>query len=158
MTNRKPWRLSRVALCLVIAALANASCKQWTQRGARGIGLLRKARPDETDFSSYRPQNPFSQLAPGMMTRTLYKTAGGGGLQVEVRDLLVGPQQHTGVVTLPGSAVCEIRFGRGVLTAGGKGREFDVGTTFVLADSESFTIENKSDSPVTIRVHLFKGE
>jgi hypothetical protein len=54
--------------------------------------------------------------------------------------------------------VCEIRFGRGVLTAGGKGREFDVGATFVLADSESFTIENKSDSPVTIRVHLFKGE
>lgn len=158
MTNRWPQRLSLIALCFVAATLVNAGCKAWTQRGAKGVGLLQKPRPNEMKFSSYRPQNPFSQLAAGIMTRTLYQTADTGGLHVEIRDLLVGPEQHTAVVTLPGSAVWEVRSGSGVLTAGGKEREFSVGETFALAEGESFSIENKSDSPVTIRVQLFRAE
>jgi hypothetical protein len=150
--------VSRIALCFGTGILWSSGCKQWTQRGAKGIGLLQKAAPDEKNFSTYQPQNPYSQLGSGIMTRTLYETAAMNGLRVEVRDLLVGPQQRTGRVTLPGSAVCEVRSGSGVLTAGGKGREFQVGAAFLLSDSESFAIENTSEIPVTLRAYLFRAE
>jgi hypothetical protein len=158
MNNRKLRMVSRIALCVGIGSLWSSGCKQWTQRGAKGIGLLQKAAPDEKNFSTYQPQNPYSQLASGIMTRTLYETAARNGLRIEVRDLLVGPKQRTGRVALSGSAVCEVRSGSGVLTVSGKGREFQLGATFALSDSEAFAIENKSEIPVTMRVYLFRAE
>ncbi len=48
-------------------------------------------------------QNTYTQLDCGILTRTLYDTPSGDGYGVEIRDLLVGPGQHSeGVVALSG--------------------------------------------------------
>ena len=133
-------------------------CKSWSQRGAKGTGLLPKASPNETRFSSYQPKNPYTALASGIATRTLFEAASGKGYQVEVRDLLVGPERHTESVSLPGAAVFEVRSGSGVMKVGGNERELKLGSTFALSEGQAFTIENKSDSPLAMRVHLFRAE
>lgn len=138
--------------------LSITSCKNWTQRGAKGIGLLPKASPGETKFSSYRPKNPYEKLAPGIATRTLFEASSGKGYRVEVRDLLVGPGKRTEAVSLPGAAVFEVRSGSGVMTVGGQPRELSLGSTFALSEGETFSIENKSTDAIAMRVHVFHAE
>lgn len=151
-------RNRQVVLLLLFTSLLTVSCKRWTQRGAKGTGLLPKAPAGETKFSSYRPKNPYTALTAGMMTRTLFSTSSRNGYHVEVRDLIVGPGQHSKSVALPGAAVFEVRSGNGVMTAGESKQELKLGTTFSLAEGERFSIENKSDSPLAMRVYLFQGE
>lgn len=151
---------SHRAVCFLAfySLVAMPACKSWSERGAKGVGLLPKASPGESKFSDYQPRNPYSQLATGILTRTLYEASSGNGYRIEVRDLLVGPQQHSASVKLPGSAVCQVLSGDGVLTSGEKRQDLKLGSTLTIPQGEGFSIENKSDVPVAIRVHLFKPE
>lgn len=148
----------RVLSLFLFCSLPIMGCKSWSQRGAKGIGLLPKASPGETKFSSYQPKNPYATLASGIMTRTLFETSSGQGYHVEARDLLVGPGQHGESVSLPGAAVFEVRSGSGVMTVSGNAQELKLGSTFSLPEGQAFTIENKSDSALAMRVHLFRAE
>ncbi len=136
------------------ARSANQLTRFWTERGPRGVGLLPKAAPGEKNFSQYQPRQPYSQLNPGIMTRTLFEVATSNGYRVEVRDVLVGPRQRTERVSLPGAAVFEIRSGGGILTVNGKRQELSPGSTLSLSEGQAFSIENNSDAPITIRVYL----
>lgn len=147
-----------VSLLVFCSLLAMAGCKSWSERGAKGVELLPKASAGENKFSDYQPRNPYSQLVTGLLTRTLYETSSGNGYRIEVRDLLVAPQQHSASTTLPGSALCQVLSGDGVLTAGEKNRDLKLGSTFTIPEGEAFAIQNKSDSPFVIRVDLFKAE
>ncbi len=138
--------------------LSITGCKNWSQRGAKGIGLLPKASPGETKFSSYRPENPYGKLASGIATRTLFVASSATGYRVEVRDLLVGPGKSTEAVSLPGAAIFEVRSGSGVMTVGGKQRELRLGSTFALSEGESFSIENKGTDAIAMRVHLLGAQ
>ncbi len=120
----------------------------------QGRGLIPAPKPEEVKFSSFQPQNPYLQLAPGLLSRTLFATDEADGMRVEVRDLLVGPNQTSASATLPGSATCEVRSGGGVLSMGDKHQQFHMGETFVIPDAQNFTIANESEIPIGIRVHL----
>ncbi len=148
----------RVRFLFLFCFLPIMGCKSWSQRGAKGVGLLPRASLGETKFSSYQPKNPYAALAAGIMTRTLFETSSRQGYHVEVRDLLVGPGQHSESVSLPGAAVFEVRSGSGVMTVNGKPQELKLGSTFTLPEGQAFTIENKSDSALAMRVHLFRAE
>ena len=139
-------------------AVLMVGCKQWSQRGAKGVGVLPKAAPGEQHFSSYQPKTPYTQLASGLLTRTLYEAPSGEGYRVEVRELLVGPGQHTDRVTLPGAAILEVRSGSGILTVSDKPQELRLGATFSLAEAEAFAIENTAEVPLALRVHLVQAE
>jgi hypothetical protein len=141
-----------------LLVLSTAGCTSWNQRGAQGVGLLPKAAAGEQHFSDYQPATPYMQMGEGILYRTLYSTPGPSGLHVEVRDLLVGPRQHTAKVTLPGAAICELNLGGGVLTVGDQPQELRPGATFSLPEGASFSIENKSDVPISIRAHLLRAE
>jgi len=153
--NNPGWRAIAVLLFCLFSLVA---CDSWSQSGAKGVGLLAQAPPGETKFSSYQPRNPYAQLAPGIATRTLFETSSDRGYRVEVRDLLVGPGKRTENVSLPGAAVFDIRSGIGVITIGGRPQNLTVGSTFTVADRETFTIENTGGDPIAIRVHLFAAE
>ncbi len=148
----------KAVFVVLFCFLSITGCKNWSQRGAKGIGLLPKASPGETKFSSYRPKNPYAKLAPDIATRTLFETTSGSGYRVEVRDLLVGPGKRTETVSLPGAAVFEVRSGSGLMTVGGKPRELSLGSTFALSEGETFSIENKSTDAIAMRVHLFNAQ
>jgi quercetin dioxygenase-like cupin family protein len=145
-------------LVILFSLIAMPGCKSWSERGAKGVGLLPKASASESKFSDYQPRNPYSELATGILTRTLYETSSGNGYRIEVRDLLVAPQQHSASATLPGSAVCQVLSGDGVLTVGDKHHDLKMGSTFTIPEGEAFAIQNKSDFPFVIRVNLFKAE
>jgi len=147
-----------VYFLLFCSLVAVPGCKNWSERGAKGVGLLPKVSAGETKFSNYQPRNPYSELATGVLTRTLYEASSGNGYRIEVRDLLVAPQQHSASATLPGSAVCQVLSGDGVLTAGEKHQDLKIGSTFTIPEGEAFAIQNKSDFPFVIRVNLFKAE
>lgn len=149
---------SRREISLLLSCFFMMGCGSWSQRGAKGLGLLPKASPGDTKYSSQQPKNPYTTLAAGIMTRTLFESSSGRGYRVEVRDLLVGPGQRAENVSLPGAAVFEIRSGNGVLTVAASARELKLGSTFALAEGQSFTVENKSDSALAMRVYLFRAE
>ncbi len=145
-------------MVVLLLLLSLVACESWTQRGAKGVGLLPKASAEETNFSQYQPQKPYAQLAPGVLTRTLFEASSGQGYRVEVRDLLVGPRKHTESASLPGTAVFDIRSGTGLIVIGGKLQDLKPGSTFTVPEGNAFTIENKSDEGIAIRAHLFMSE
>lgn len=100
---------NKVLLLFCCIAIAAASCKRWTERGAKGIGLLPGAPARDASSSLARPANPFTRYAPGLLARPLYRAAPGDGYRLEVWDFLVGPGRSTDSVSLPGAAVFEAR-------------------------------------------------
>jgi hypothetical protein len=147
-----------VLLSLLFLLTLLTGCKTWTERGAKGIGLLPKAAPGEQHFSSYQPTNPYIQLGEGILYRKMFEAPGPTGVRIEVRDLLVGPRKHTAKVNLPGAAICEVRSGSGVLTSGDQPQQLRPGATFSLPDDAMFSIESNSNDPISIRAQLIRAE
>ncbi len=142
----------------LLVVLLQTACGGMYQTGADGTGLLPGPPPGEVKFSKYQPENPYTQLAKGLLTRTVFEAASGAGYRVEVWDLLVGPRQTSSEVTLPGAAVFEVRSGIALITSAGKSLEVRAGSAFSLSEGASFAIENKAESPFSIRVHVFKAD
>src|ERR1700692_982952 len=95
-------------------------------------------------FADYSPDLPYRPLAPGLMARTRYVAETRGPNHVEVWELLAGPGQKSGAVTLPGAAVLEINAGQGVITAAGKPQEVRAGQTISLDEGVEISVENRT--------------
>lgn len=156
LSNNHSARL--VLLPTLLMVMLQTACGGIYRTGADGTGLLPGPLAGEVKFSTYQPENPYTQLAKGLMTRTMHEAASGNGYRVEVRDLLVGPGQRTSNVSLPGPAVFEIRSGNAVITTAGKPQEARMGSAFAISEGASFAIENRAGSPFTIRVHMFMAD
>ncbi|HEV2964658.1 MAG TPA: hypothetical protein VG649_22710 [Candidatus Angelobacter sp.] len=151
--NRGPGS-TLLLFVVLIAATSQTGCKSWSERGAKGVGLLPQASPNETQFSSYQPAHPYQQLTTGLLGRKLHATPPEAGMPIEVNDFLVGPNQKTADYTLPSLAIFEIRTGTGQLKVGGQARKIATGMTFEVAAGQPFTIENESEVPIGIRVEI----
>ncbi len=123
----------------------------------KGVELLPPPPAGEILASPYQPENPYTQLAQGLFTRTMYTEASGTGYRVEVLDLLVGPGQRTSEASLAGAAILEFRSGNGALNAGGKRQEFAARSTFVLSEGQVFVIENNAEIRATIRAYVYSA-
>ena len=143
---------------IACAALTLIGCKSLSERGAKGIGLLPKPADAGQKLSSYQPKNPYTQLAPGLMSRKLYETPGPKRTHLEVNDLLVGPRQHSASVTLDGTAVVEVKSGEGLVRLDGKEQKLQLGTTFTIPQGASFVLENDSEVPLAMQVYLIRAE
>lgn len=142
----------------LLTAMLQLGCQALSGRSADGVGLLPPPPKGQPPLSKYQPDKPYVPLAPGVLTRTVYQTTNGQAHRIEVRDLLVGPGRSSSSVTLPGAAVFEVRSGSGLVTTAGKRQEVATGATFLLSEGEAFTIENKTDLPITMRVHVFVAD
>lgn len=154
-----PWRPAswswRLALSLL---LLMAGCQSWQQRGPKGTALLAKPADNEKKFSSFQPANPLVQTAPGLFSRTVFETPGPPGMQIEVRDLLIGPAQRAENIKLPGTQVAEVRAGGGAVTIDGRRQAIKAGLTFAIPDGKSFTIENTTSEAIQIRVYVIHAQ
>ena len=116
-------------------------------------------RPDRPEnnvkFSSYKPENPYTQFVPGLLSRKVFETPTEDAYQIEVREFFVLPGQRTSEFSLPGSAVFEVLMGSGVLNVSGKSQEAKTGSSFAYPKGAPVTFENKSDIPITLRAYVF---
>jgi hypothetical protein len=95
-------------------------------------------------LSSYTPQQPFREMAPGLLAQTVYATDEAGKYAVEVRDLIVGPGKAARSASFPGAAILEVRSGSGTVTSAGQRRDVRIGSTLSIAEGDALTIENGS--------------
>ena len=104
------------------------------------------AAAQETRETMYR------QYTEGLLARTAYTADAGGGLRVELWDLLVGPGKATRPFKLPGAAVLEIRSGQATVAIGGKEQRVTIGTPLSAdEDSEIVLVNANADIPLSIR-------
>src|ERR1700756_578559 len=67
----------RAAVVVFVVAMLGA-CNHHSAQGAKGIGLLAPAPTSdaELNLSSYQPPSPYTQIAPGLLGRTVYNAEG----------------------------------------------------------------------------------
>jgi mannose-6-phosphate isomerase-like protein (cupin superfamily) len=139
---------------LLALSVCVMGCTRWSERGAKGIGTLPPASPNETRFSPYQPAHPYQQLAKGLLGRRWYSAPPEFGTAAEVHDLLVGPNQRSQNYAFQAAAIFEVKSGSGMLTLVDKRQKFETGSVLSLPPAQPFSIENQSDIPIAIRVEL----
>ena len=149
----------RVAAVLLAAALSVVGCDVVSDMTGddETVPPLPPPDPAQVSYSSYQPQQPYAEFAPGVLTRSRYETDSGNGYRVEIWDMLVGPRQESGLISLPGGAVVTISSGQPAIAIDGKAAVAAAGTALNLSEGQTFTISNASDDPVTLRVYLFSA-
>ena len=148
------------ALC-VLFGLSGCSHNQEPRRGRilieRTLPLPEVASGD-TSFSSYKPANPYEEMGPSILARTIFDTAGPAGYRVEVRDLRVDAKRKAEDIRLPGAGFLEVQGGSGILTMVGKPQELPPGSMFSVPQGQAFTLEATSDQPLTIRARVVRAK
>ncbi len=112
----------------------------------------------DQNFSPYTPAHPFSELMPGVLSRTIFEAAGPSGYRVEVRDLRVTAGRRGEDIKLPGAAFFEVRSGSGAILVGGKRQELQAGSTAAVSEGQAFTLDCAAGQPLTIRAYLVRGQ
>jgi hypothetical protein len=88
------------------------------------------------------PASEFRQLAPGLLSRSVFKSAAGDKLAVEILDLMVGPGQSSEAITLSGAALLDVQGGEATLLVDGKAQRVQAGGVVPLAQSQQLAINN----------------
>ncbi len=134
------------------------------QGPTRGRIPIEKTHPlpevaaSDKNFSGYKPANPYQELGPSALTRTIFTAAGPAGYRVEVRDLRVDAKKRGEDIALPGAAFLEVQAGSAVLVLAGKRQELRPGSTLSMPQGQAFTLETTSDQPLTIRARIVRAE
>jgi len=153
----KPWIRNHVGLLVLALSLSVlfGGCNKWSQRGAKGIGTLPPASPNETKFSSYQPARPYEQLTKGLLGRKVYtRPKEVSDTNVEVEDLLVGPNQRSDNYAFQAAAIFEVKSGTGLLKLGNNSQRIETGSVVSLPPGQQFSVENDSELAIAIRVGL----
>lgn len=161
MNYWKIWKNSYSSLALSTFILLSVGCSGQVERG---VALLPEPKPGQVEFSPYKSQNPLTaegqDLQGGnvLLSRTIYQAKSGVDYRIEVRDLLVGPEKSTSVLSLPGPAVLEVRSGNAVITIGSRTSELRPGRVLELPETVNFSISSGAGQPVTMRAYIFIAE
>jgi hypothetical protein len=121
-------------------------------RTSPGRPLREVTAPAGTQVRESLP-HPFSQISPGVFSRTIYRSAPSAGLAVEVHDFEIAPKR-TGSLSVEGPAVLGVRAGSGSLTVGQQRRDITPGLVLSIPQGASVQVANSADQPVTIRVYV----
>lgn|GEM_PF-4972594 len=129
-------------------------------RGSRGgeTGPLPSPPPpDQMKLSNYEPQKGYTQVSPGLATRTVYtvEPTAKDPYHVDIQDILVAPGREAVSVPLQGAATFEVRGGNGTVTIGDRGQEVGNGSTFSVSEGEQLKIAAK-DAPLTLRAYVVR--
>ena len=130
--------------------------------GRFALAVLLAASPSEAMLAQAgrpAPQPPAAptlvQLAPGVMWSAipLFTTDSIPGQHVEVRDLVLGPNQNAARVPLTGSVVMELRSGIAETTINGQTTRREAGAIWFVPRGASLSIRNV-DEVTVIRATL----
>ena len=127
--------------------------------GASGTGPLPSPPPpDQMKLSNVEPQKGYTQVSPGLATRTVYtvEPTAKDPYHVDVQDFLVAPGRDAVAVPLQGAATLEVRNGNGTVSIGDRGgQEVGNGSTFSVSEGEQLKIVAK-DAPLTLRAYVVR--
>src|SRR5258706_11595748 len=85
---------------LILAAAFTPGCQRGRPPAAGQAEPPKPVAP--VRLSSYVPDKPYQEFAPGLLAQTVYVADAGGPYRVEIWDLLVGPGKKSGAAKLPG--------------------------------------------------------
>ena len=154
-----PQLIGMAACCL---SVATSGCVN--SQPTRGQIPIQKTHPlpeiaaNDQNFSSYKPTNPYQEVAANAMSRTIFDAAGPAGYHVEVRDLRVDAKKTAENISFPGAAFLQVIEGAGAATTGGKRQELNGGGAFSMAQGQTATLQATSDQPLILRVRLVRAE
>lgn len=168
MDSRVAPRSRGNSVVVVIAAILVPAV--WLCCGApSGVGLL-PPPPGEPPEASFKPDKAFVAAranalgaeqagGEGILTRTLLTTPeeATADIAVEIRDLLIPPNQQVAVQAAADSALYEVLTGAGVVTISGKAQEVSSGAMFLVPQGESLTIQSRGADPIVLRAHIIKA-
>jgi len=126
-----------------------AACQR---EAAKGGGPLPPVDSGLTAHDSI--PHPFEEIAPGVFSRVMYRSAASVTPSVEVRDIELAPNKTAGALTFPGAAIIEVRSGKGSVRLASKSQEAQTGGTFGLSQGDSLQIANKDSGTLSLRVYL----
>lgn len=126
--------------------------------GSGGTGPLPPPPAQDIRVSDYQPQKAFTQVSPGLSTRSVFvvEPTEKNPYHVDVQDILVAPGKEAVPVPLQGAGVFEVRTGSGTATIGEKSQELSAGSTFSVAEGETLKIAAKGDGPIALRAYVVK--
>lgn len=144
---------------LSLALLVVAGCSQEKPRvNIEKTHPLPEISASDQNFSSYSPAVAFAEIAPSVLSRTVYQGAGPAGYRLEVRDLRLAPGKKSADLTLLGAGFAQVRSGSGTMTASDKRQDLPSGATWSISQGQHFSLESTSDQPFIIRVQLLVAE
>jgi mannose-6-phosphate isomerase-like protein (cupin superfamily) len=150
-------RLTYITLFAAFSAIAfqAAACRG---SGGGGTGPLPPPPPQEqARLSDYQPEKAFTQISPGVATRTVFvvEPTAKDPYHVEVQDVIVAPGKEASM-PLQGAATFEVRGGGGTVTIGARSQELGTGSTFAVPEGEPLKIAAKGDAPMTLRAYVVR--
>ena len=148
--------LSLVMLALLLVVGLQTACRGG---GASGTGPLPSPPPpDQMKLSNVEPQKGYTQVSPGLATRTVYtvEPTAKDPYHVDVQDFLVAPGRDAVTVPLQGAATFEVREGNGTVAIADRGgQEVGNGSTFSVSEGEQLKVAAK-DAPLTLRAYVVR--
>src|SRR5215472_8823698 len=104
---RRDETLIALAACIVILGLRACSSNQLNRDRIpiQKTHPLPEIAPGNQNFSNYKPAEPYEELGPNAMVRTIFEAAGPGGYRIEVKDLRVDAGKKAENIRFPGAAV-----------------------------------------------------
>ena len=146
--------------CITLFAVILAVAFQAACRGSRGgeTGPLPSPPPPEQmKLSNYEPQKGFTQISPGLATRTVFvvEPTAKDPYHVEVQDVMVASREAVSI-PLQGAATFEVRSGSGTATIGARSQEIGAGSTFSVSEGDPLKIAAKADGPISLRAYVVK--
>jgi mannose-6-phosphate isomerase-like protein (cupin superfamily) len=153
--RRAKTRLTYISLFAAFSAIAFQAAGCRDSRG-RGTGPL-PPPPEQARLSDYQPEKAFSQISPGLATRTVFvvEPTAKDSYHVEVQDVIVAPGKEASI-PLQGAATFEVTDGGGSATIGARSHELGTGSTFAVPEGEPLKIAAKGDAPMTLRAYVVR--
>jgi hypothetical protein len=154
-------RIPKTTLSFFTFALLLVVGLQGACRGSRGGStgpLPPPPPPDQMKRSNFEPQKGYTQVSPGLATRTVYtvEPTAKDPYHVDVQDILVAPGGNAVSVPLQGAATFEVREGNGTVTIADRGgQDVGNGSTFSVSEGEQLKIVAK-DAPLTLRAYVVR--
>ena len=153
--RRAKTRLTYISLFAAFSAIAFQAAGCRDSRG-RGTGPLPPPQ-EQARLSDYQPEKAFSQISPGLATRTVFvvEPTARDSYHVEVQDVIVAPGKEASI-PLQGAATFDVRRGSGSATIGARSHELGTGSTFAVPEGEPLKIAAKGDAPMTLRAYVVR--
>jgi hypothetical protein len=152
-----PTRIPCLLFLLGPVVLAGCSGRESKVQIEKTRPLPEVAASDQ-NFSSYKEAHPFTEMAPTLLSRTIFQGGGPNGYRIEIRELRLDGQKTAENLTLPGATFAQVRYGSGVITLGDQRQELALGTTIPISQGQRFSLQSNSAQPLVLRVHLVSAE
>ena len=89
--------------------------------------------------------------------RTVFKGPGPGNLEIEIRELIVGPRTMVRVDALPGPTLVNPRSGEGTLKTGDHTARLDIANVVSGMSGVPLEFQNTSDAPLVLTLYLVEA-